>query len=88
MCCTVATHAQITFVLSNLMLTGLATPFLHNGIITAEAPEEGSEDFQVNSESFHSQWKYCITAEAPEEGSHDCQVISNSLSFTWGKSHN
>jgi hypothetical protein len=40
------------------MLTGLATPFLHNGIITAEAPEEGSEDFQVNSESFHSQWKY------------------------------
>lgn len=56
--CTVATHAQITFVLSNLMLTGLATPFLHNGIITAEAPEEGSEDFQVNSESFHSQWKY------------------------------
>ena len=36
---------QITLCLSNLMLTGSATPFLHNGILPCLYTEESNFDF-------------------------------------------
>lgn len=36
---------KITFCLSNLMLSGNATPYLHNGIVTVDYNEESNYDF-------------------------------------------
>ena len=39
--------------LSNLILTGTATPFLHNGVLAAEAQsEEPSEEFDESYQDF------------------------------------
>ena len=37
---------KITVCLSNLMLTGQATPYIHNGILSAN--QEDAADFQVS----------------------------------------
>ena len=39
------TEDKITFCLSNMMLTGSATPYLHNGIMSAD--EEDATNFEV-----------------------------------------
>ena len=39
------TEDKITFCLSNLMLTGSATPYLHNGIMSAD--QEDATNFEV-----------------------------------------
>ena len=39
------TEDKITFCLSNLMLTGTATPYLHNGIMSADL--EDATNFEV-----------------------------------------
>ena len=41
----VDTEDKITFCLSNLMLSGVATPYLHNGIQTVDYNEESNYDF-------------------------------------------
>ena len=42
------TEDKITACLSNLMLTGSATPYLHNGIMSAD--NEDATNFEVTSE--------------------------------------
>ena len=42
------TEDKITACLSNLMLTGSATPYLHNGIMSAD--NEDATNFEVTSQ--------------------------------------
>ena len=41
-------YFQITLCLSNLMLTGSATPYLHNGIISAD--DDDATNFEVGQQ--------------------------------------
>ena len=48
---------QITLCLSNLMLTGSATPFLHNGILPCLYTEESNFDFGEGKVEVKCVWR-------------------------------
>ena len=60
------TEDKITFCLSNMMLTGSATPYLHNGIMSAD--EEDATNFEVIDITVGS-IKLCCSVRGWEGGS-------------------